>query len=129
VVQETIAKAKRAAIRRQWDEADNYLRAALLQANADTLKELGELMELLATDCQSLQLDDLMVWATEWVVQLQPQRVGAYLRLGLHYARHGQYQTGLEWLKRGLEMVEAGGPDEMLLQRTYRRLLRRSNPY
>lgn len=116
-------KAKRAAIRREWQQADGFLHQALESAVEDS-PAVSIALEELAADCDKLSMNEVMQWAYQWVVQINPINVTPYLRLAIYHERIGQLQTAIEWLRRGLEMTEEGSQTAMQLKRAYRRVQR-----
>lgn len=116
-------KAKRAAIRREWQQADGFLHQALESAVEDS-QAVSTALEELAADCDKLSMNEVMQWAYQWVVQINPINATPYLRLAIYHERIGQLQTAIEWLRRGLEMTEEGSLTAMQLKRAYRRVQR-----
>lgn len=116
-------KAKRAAIRQEWQQADAFLHQAL-EAATDDHQAMSKVLEELAADCDKLSLNEVMQWAYQWVVQINPTNATPYLRLATYHERIGQLQTAIEWLKRGLEMAPEDGQTAMQLRRAYRRVQR-----
>lgn len=116
-------KARKAAIRREWDVADGFLHQALESATEDS-QAVAKALEELAADCDKLSINEVMQWAYQWVVQISPTNATPYLRLATYHERIGQLQTAVEWLRRGLEMAEAGSQTATQLKRAYRRVQR-----
>lgn len=116
-------KIRRAAVRHEWGAADALLHQ-MLESMVDAQSEVADDLERLATDCDKLSLNAVMCWAYQWVVQLDPANAVPYLRLAAYHERNGQYQTAIEWLRRGLEIVQDGSQTAQQLRRAYRRVQR-----
>lgn len=120
-----LEKAKRAAINRDWEQADEALQTLILVGEEEELQTVVAALSLLATDCEKLNLTELALWAYEWVAQIAPGQIAAYVKLATHYERQGQRQTALQWLQRGMELVVDREEQEQL-RRTYRRVASRN---
>jgi tetratricopeptide (TPR) repeat protein len=118
-----LEKIRKAAVRQEWDLADTLLHKQL-EAAVDDQSSLAASLERLAADCDKLSLSEVMCWAYRWVVQLDPTNAVPYLRLATYHERNGQYQTAIEWLRRGLEMAPDGSQTALQLRRAYRRVQR-----
>ncbi len=117
-----LEKAKRAAINRDWEGANEALQALILAGEEEELQSAVAGLSLLAADCEKLNLTELALWAYEWVAQIAPGQMAAYVKLATHYERQGQRQTALQWLQRGMELV-ANRDEQEQLRRTYRRVV------
>ncbi len=118
-----LEKVRKAAVRQEWEQADFLLRQALESTTEDN-QIVADGLEELAADCDKLSLSEMMRWAYQWVVQINPTNATPYLRLATYHERIGQYQTAVEWLRRGLEMAPEGSQTAMQLRRAYRRVQR-----
>lgn len=116
-------KAKKAAIRREWENADGFLHQALESATEDS-QAIAKALEELAADCDKLSINEVMQWAYQWVVQIDPTKATPYLRLATYHERVGQLKTATEWLRRGIDMAEPGSQTAVQLRRAYRRIQR-----
>lgn len=122
---ELVIKAQRSAVRCAWEEADGLINNALLLEPQEISGQLvGAMLQSLAADCEKLGLDEVMVWAHNWLVRVQPLQVNSYLRLAGYHERLGQRQTALEWLQRGLEATLGDVTSESMLRRVIRRVER-----
>ncbi len=119
-----LERVKRAAIKRDWDKADQEMQTMLLGASEEELQDIRAALVVLASDCEKLKQTELALWAYEWVAQLAPTYAPAYLRLAAHYERQGQRPMAVEWLKRGIEMT-ADSDDSQQLHRAYKRIASR----
>ncbi len=124
-VRELLVRAQRLAVRQTWDEADGLLNQAILHEPQEASIELVcNALQSLASDCEKLGLEEVMIWAYTWLVRIQPAQVNPYLRLAGHHERMGERQTAIEWLHRGLEAAQHNANAEAQLKRAIRRIER-----